>query len=164
MDRPVSVIIIAVVFLLLVLAITWGWSRRKKSQTDVPQPAKPHMGIKPLAEPVEGSYVSTTLAGHPLERVAVHGLGIRTTGEIVVTDGGVIMDLAGREDFLIPRRDIVSVDTTAGMIGKFVERGGIVRITWRLGETLVDTGFRARYAASTTPTVDRIREMIEEAQ
>ncbi|WP_413334942.1 hypothetical protein ACH82I_01150 [Brevibacterium sp. GP-SGM9] len=164
MDRPVSVIIIAVVFLLVIIAITWGWSRRKRNQSDVPQPAKPHMGITPLSEPVEGSYVSTTKAGHPLERVAVHGLGIRTTGELVITDGGVIMDLAGREDFLIPRRDIVSVDTTAGMIGKFVERGGIVRITWRLGDTLVDTGFRARYATNTTPTVESIRAMIEEAQ
>lgn len=164
MDRPVSVLIIAVVFILIIVAIAWGWSRRKSRQSDVVSPPKPHMGIKPLGEPVEGSYVSTTKAGHPLERVAVHGLGIRTTGELVITDGGVIMDLAGREDFLIPRRDIVSVDTTAGMIGKFVERGGIVRITWRLGDTLVDTGFRARYAARTTPTVDRIREMIEEAQ
>ncbi|RAF05970.1 hypothetical protein DN545_35430, partial [Burkholderia multivorans] len=111
----------------------------------------------------EGSYVSTTPAGHPLGRVAIHGLGIRTAGELVVTDGGVILDLAGREDFLIPRADIVSVDTTSGMIGKFVERGGIVRITWRLGETLVDTGFRARYSADTAPTVNRIREMIVEA-
>ncbi len=75
----------------------------------------------------------------------------------------MILDLAGREDFLIPRADIVSVDTTSGMIGKFVERGGIVRITWRLGETLVDTGFRARYSADTAPTVNRIREMIVEA-
>ncbi|WP_309130134.1 hypothetical protein [Brevibacterium sp.] len=164
MDRPVAVIIVVAVLILILLALTWGWSRRKQSQADVPQPTRPPLGITAVAEPVEGSYVSTTLAGHPLDRVAVHGLGIRTSGELVVTDGGVVLDLAGREDFLIPRRDIVSVDTTAGMIGKFVERGGIVRITWRLGRTLVDTGFRARYSAHTTPTVDRIREMIEEAQ
>src|SRR5699024_11405509 len=105
----------------------------------------------------------TTKAGTPLERVAVHGLGTRTTGELVITDGGGIMDLAEREDFLIPRRDIVSVDTTSGMIGKFVERGGIVRITRRLGDTLVDTGFRARYGAATAHTGDRIRERIAAA-
>ncbi|GAA0035898.1 MULTISPECIES: PH-like domain-containing protein [Brevibacterium] len=163
MDRSVSVLIIAGVVVLIMLALTWGWTRRKSRQTEVAAPAKPHLGITPIADPVEGSYVSTTTAGNPLDRVAIHGLGIRTTGELVVTDGGVIMDLAGREDFLIPRADIVSVDTTSGMIGKFVERGGIVRITWRLGETLVDTGFRARYAADTAPTVNRIREMIVEA-
>ena len=164
MDTTVGTLIVAAVILVVIVAIAWGWSRRKQAQSEVATPPKPHMGLKAVSEPVEGSYVSTTKAGHPLERVAVHGLGIRTTGELVVTDGGVIMDLAGREDFLIPRRDIVSVDTTNGMIGKFVERGGIIRITWHLGDTLVDTGFRARYAASTTPTVDRIREMIEEAQ
>lgn len=164
MDRSIGTLIVALVIVLVIVAIAWGWSRRKRSQADVVTPPKPHLGITPVADPVEGSYVSTTKAGHPLERVAVHGLGIRTTGELVITDGGVIMDLAGREDFLIPRRDIVSVDTTSGMIGKFVERGGIVRITWRLGDTLVDTGFRARYGASTAPTVDRIREMFEEAQ
>ncbi|PAK96463.1 hypothetical protein B8X04_03925 [Brevibacterium casei] len=163
MDRSVSVLIIAGIFLLILLALTWGWTRRKRSQEALTAPAKPHLGITPIADPVEGSYVSTTHAGHPLERVAIHGLGIRTTGELVVTDGGVILDLAGREDFLIPRADIASVDTTSGMIGKFVERGGIVRITWRLGETLVDTGFRARYSADTAPTVNRIREMIVEA-
>ena len=163
MDRTVSVLIIAGILLLILLALTWGWSRRKSRQTDVAAPVKPGLGITPIADPVEGSYVSTTTAGNPLDRVAVHGLGIRTSGELVVTDAGVIMDLAGREDFIIPRSDIVSVDTTSGMIGKFVERGGIVRITWRLGETLVDTGFRARYSADTAPTVNRIREMIVEA-
>lgn len=163
MDQPVAVIIIAAFLLLLLLGLVWGWSRRKRGQTSVPQPERPPIGLTPVAEPVEGSYVSTTLAGNPLDRVAVHGLGIRTTGELVVTDAGVIMDLAGREDFIIPRSDIVSVDTTAGMIGKFVERGGIVRITWHLGETLVDTGFRARYSAHTNPTVENIRNMIEEA-
>src|SRR5699024_4499380 len=137
---------------------------RKRSQADVVTPPKPHLGITPVADPVEGSYVSTTKAGHPLERVAVHGLGIRTTGELVITDGGVIMDLAGREDFLIPRRDIVAVNTTAGTTGKCGERGGTVRITWRLGDARVDTGCRARYGASTAPTVDGIRERIEEAQ
>ena len=160
MDRSVSVLIIAGIFLLILLALTWGWTRRKRSQEALTAPAKPHLGITPIADPVEGSYVSTTHAGHPLERVAIHGLGIRTSGELVVTDGGVILDLAGREDFLIPGADIVSVDTASGMSGKFV---GIVRITSRLGETLVDTGFRARYSADTAPTVNRIREMIVEA-
>ena len=102
MDRSVGTLIVAVVIVVVIIAIAWGWSRRKQSQSEVVTPPKPHMGITPVADPVEGSYVSTTKAGHPLERVAVHGLGIRTTGELVITDGGVIMDLAGREDFLIP--------------------------------------------------------------
>ena len=30
------------------------------------------------------------------------------------------------------------------MVGKFVERDGLVVLTWDLGDTRVDTGFRAR--------------------
>ena len=33
------------------------------------------------------------------------------------------------------------------MIGKFVERDGLVVFTWQLGDTVVDTGFRARNGA-----------------
>ena len=34
-----------------------------------------------------------------------------------------------------------------GMTGKFVEKEGLVILTWRLGALGVDTGFRTRHAA-----------------
>ncbi len=47
MDRSVSVLIIAGIFLLILLALTWGWTRRKRSQEALTAPAKPHLGITP---------------------------------------------------------------------------------------------------------------------
>jgi len=87
-------------------------------------------------------YVATTLAEQPLERVVVEGLAYRAKGELRVTRGGVVLDLAGSAPAFIPVADIRGVGLASWAIDKGVGEGGLVFIRWMLGDTAVDSYFR----------------------
>lgn len=163
MDRLIPALIVVGVIVALFALVAWGWTARRRAQTaQFPAPPRPAEGMPVRTEPVAGMYVATTLAEQPLERVAAHGLGLRTPAFLSVADAGVIIDRDGVEDLLIPTAAITGITTASGMIGKFVEKDGLIVITWRLGDTPVDTGFRTRTAADRTPTIDHIRQLIGE--
>ena len=159
MDRITAVAILAVIFLALLWLMWRGWKGRQQSQAHIPAPGAP--ASAPAGEATAGMYVATTLADQPLERVNVHGLGVRTNARVFVTPTGVVMSLDGVGDFEIPAGDIIQVGFASGMIGKFVEKDGLVVIRWQLGDTQVDTGFRPRVAAERTELKNRIAELKE---
>lgn len=140
--------IIAVMIGLILL----GWRNRVRRQSDVPTPApvpldahgEPALGA-PIGAPCEGVYVCTTTAGDWLDRIAAHRLGIRTNAELFIHGAGVLLGRHGAPDVFIPALDLVSVTRTSGMAGKFVEKDGLLVISWMLGTLAVDTGFRPRY-------------------
>ncbi|MCX0278054.1 transporter [Nocardia zapadnayensis] len=163
MDRLIPALIVVAVVIVLFALVWWGWCSRQRSQSaQFPAPPRPVEGMPVRTEPVAGMYVATTLSEQPLERVAAHGLGLRTSAFLSVADDGVIIDRDGVDDLLIPAAAITGITTASGMIGKFVEKDGLIVITWRLGDTPVDTGFRTRTAADRTPTIDHIRQLIGE--
>lgn len=164
MDFLIPALICLLVLLGVFGLMLWGWKARVARQDAAfPAPERPRTGMELLTDPVAGSYVATTLAGAPLERVAAHHLGVRTDARLCIGTEGVVLDRAGTTDFLIPTTAITEVNTASGMIGKFVEKDGLLVITWRLGETLVDTGFRTRSAADRTPTLTTLRTLLGEA-
>jgi hypothetical protein len=140
----------AVALLLLIVVAVWalmlvGWRRRagRSAGLDV-LPAVPADPGPPLTEPAEGVYVSTTTAGDWLDRVTAQGLGTRSAADMVVTGAGVGWMRQGAPQVWAPRAALVGVRRASGMAGKFVERDGLVVVTWRLGEQELDTGFRPR--------------------
>jgi hypothetical protein len=140
----VTVLVVAALFAL----IRRGWTSRVRRQSGIaPLPELP-AGIEdrePLLA-VPGMYVSTTEAGAPLERIAARGLGLRARARVLVLDEGVLYDRQGAPALFVPAADVVSVGTQSGMAGKFVEKDGLAVLTWTLGDTLVDTGFRTQHA------------------
>ena len=44
MDTTVGTLIVAAVILAAIVAIAWGWSRRKQAQSEVVSPPKPQIG------------------------------------------------------------------------------------------------------------------------
>lgn len=139
-----TVIIIVVVVALMAL----GWRNRLRRQADVPAPPDVPADLGPILYEAEGQYVATTTAGDWLDRIAVHQLGIRGNAVARVHPEGVHLDRTGTRPVWIPREDLSSVQLTGGMTGKFVEKEGLVVITWRYGQDeRVDTGFRTRHAA-----------------
>lgn len=162
MDRLIPTLIVAAVIAALFALMWLGWRSRKHRQGGIPVPESPAGDLRLSSPPVEGTYVATTLAAEPLERINVHRLGVRTTAALGVSDTGIVLDRDGVPDMLIPAADLEDVRTESGMIGKFVERDGLIIITWRLGDTLVDTGFRPRRAADRTPTLTSIRQLLGE--
>ena len=131
--------------LVLFTLMWWGWKGRLRRQSHVTAPPQaPADLLDSVTARADGMYVVTTYTGQPLERIAAHGLGVRSNAEAVVAEAGVLLNRQGARDVFIPREQLLSVSTTSGMVGKFVERDGLVMFTWQLGDLTVDTGFRAR--------------------
>lgn len=141
---PVS-LAVGVTAVLLGLAAL-GWRNRQRRQNDIgaPDPAPAN-----LPEPycrAEGQYVVTTTAGDWLDRIAVHGLGVRSNATAEVSSSGILLARRGAPDVFIPRSSLRGVRLERGMAGKFVEKDGLVVFAWTLHGLDVDTGFRTRHA------------------
>ena len=124
-----------------------GWRNRLRRQADVPVPPEPPADLGPVLYEAEGQYVATTTAGDWLDRIAVHGLGLRGNAVASVHEDGILITRTGARTVFIPRGHLTAVQLAGGMAGKFVEKEGLVILTWRLGTQDVDTGFRTRHAA-----------------
>lgn len=150
---PAILITLAIIVVVLGL-MALGWRNRLKRQADVPAPpVAPATLSEPLASG-EGTYITTTTAHDYLDRIAVHGLGIRTNAKLSVHSEGVLLNRDGAAPVFIPAASLRGVRLESGMAGKFVEKEGLIVIEWNIGahegiqdsaESNVDTGFRARY-------------------
>jgi hypothetical protein len=118
-----------------------GWSTRRRRQRNIPATAPMPADVGELIAEFEGFYVSTTLDGQPLNRVAVRGLGFRARVTIAVAQAGVVLDLPGNTVF-IPRADIREVTTGNYTIDRVVEPGGLVLLAWTLGDAKLDSYLR----------------------
>ncbi|GAA4970656.1 ABC transporter permease [Kineococcus glutinatus] len=155
---------VAVVVLVLVLLLIWrqmfaGWRARVRRQQGLAAPASPQ-GWTRGAGALEGTYVSTTDAGHGLERIAVHGLGTRSAVAVEVSERGVALFREGARSFVVPRADIVGVGRSGGMVGKWVGGAGLVVLRWKLGERVVDTGVRLRRVEEGNRLVQQVEELM----
>ncbi|GAC1449946.1 MAG: hypothetical protein NVS2B15_06060 [Pseudarthrobacter sp.] len=150
---------LAIIAVVLVM-IGFGWRNRLKRQADVdplpPVPAEP--GV-PNAE-ADGQYVASTTAGDWLDRIAVHGLGLRTNAVLSVYPHGVLLDRSGAPALYIPATTLTAVRQESGMAGKFVEKDGLLVLTWDLGTHSLDTGFRTRRAADKDALYDSLQQLI----
>lgn len=135
------------IVVVIVALMALGWRNRLRRQSDVPAPPEIPGDLGPVLYEAAGQYVATTTAGDWLDRIAVHGLGLRGNAVASVHPEGVLLTRTGARTVFIPRADLISVQLVSGMTGKFVEKEGLVVITWHLGTERVDTGFRTRHAA-----------------
>jgi hypothetical protein len=155
----ITVAIIAVVLLM----IRTGWRNRLKRQADVePLPDVPEAPGTAL-QAVEGQYVASTTAGDWLDRIAVHGLGIRTNATLAVYPHGVLLDRSGAPAVYIPAADLTAVRQDSGMAGKFVEKDGLLVLAWTHGSRELDTGFRTRRAEDRNVLFAALQELISSA-
>lgn len=162
MDRLIPVLILIAVVVVIFALMAKGWKNRQASQSHIPKPAP--LDREPEGQSFDGMYVATTYADDLLERINVHHLGVRTNGSLYVEDDRVVFALDGIDGFEIPATDIEEVTTASGMIGKFVEKDGLVVIIWKLGDTRVATGFRPRAANARTQILERINALTEKVK
>jgi hypothetical protein len=160
---------LALTFLVLgfiVLAV-WGmargWRRRARRHAHLPAPAT-SLGTTSATAllQVPGRFVGTSVHGDWLDRVVVHDLGVPSPAVVLVHPTGIELRRTGARDVAIPIEliDAVTVDTAVG--GDVVD--GALIITWRLGDHVIDTGFRPKAAASYAAlkdTIERVRSTTE---
>lgn len=151
------------VVVLFCLAAWLGWRNRKRRQKDVAVPEDVPAELLEAAPQAaaEGMVIGTVAGGEYLERIAVHELGLRTTGRIEVHARGVAVFRAGARNIFIPESVLNYARTDRGMVGKFVEKDGVIILGWTLGETAVDTGFRPRRADEGRALLQALTELTE---
>ncbi|BAS09139.1 hypothetical protein AHiyo4_25610 [Arthrobacter sp. Hiyo4] len=69
----------------------------------------------------------------------MHRLGIRTNAVLSVYPHGVLFDRTGAPALYIPAGSLTAVRQESGMAGKFVEKDGLLVLTWDLGTHQLDT-------------------------
>lgn len=132
----------ASIIVLALAGMFFGWRARvrKYSGLIVPDAVPDRIGAVIAVD--RGLYVATTMANQPLERVAAHGLGFRSRGTVTIAEHGIVLAPNGRVPFFIGRTSILAVQRATWAIDKVVETGGLVVLTWRLGDTELDSYFR----------------------
>lgn len=146
---PVRIALVAAVFAIIaavLAAMLRGWRSRQRRQDDIPAPQTwpdTRSMSETDAEGVSGLYVGTATAGDWLDRIAVHGLGVRSRADVVMSPTGIGIRRVGASSFFIPKADIVGFRTDRGVAGTVRAKDSVIVITWRLGQHEVDTGFRA---------------------
>lgn len=132
MDRSVPALIIAVVLLGIFALMLRSWRRRSRRDAALtagyPHPAGPGAELAS----VPALYVATTPRDLPLERLAIRGLGFRSTATLTVTDEGVWMLLAGEDGVFIPADAVDLLAPATWTIDRVVETDGLLVLGWRL--------------------------------
>lgn len=142
MDRLIPSLIIGGVIVLAVVGMYFGWRARERKYSAFVEPDRIPELVGDIVTVDSGLYVATTMAGVPLERVAAHGLGFRARATVTVTSNGIAVDLAGRDAFFVSRSSVIAVTRGTWAIDKVVETGGLVVVSWLLGDNEVDSYFR----------------------
>jgi hypothetical protein len=162
-DKTVSATLV-IVFLVVVLGLMYlGWRARGRRQSVVAAPQRPPVDLGEVLGVFDGFYVATTLADDRFNRVSVGGLGFRAKSDVVVARAGVVVPIAGQPDIFIPAVDITGVEPATWTIDRVVEGDGLTMIAWGLGETPVESYFRARDGAGLIAALSLIAPITTES-
>jgi hypothetical protein len=144
MTRAFLVLACAIALGLLLVGLRQGWRNRGRRQAGLGAlPAAPAGLGAPLLEPQTGLYVGTTYAASWQDRVVHAGLGIRAAATASLHSEGVLIDRQGADAIFLPAGDVIEARLAPGLAGTVVGAGGLLVVQWRLGDAVLDTGFRA---------------------
>lgn len=159
---PQRVLLIGIMVVLIGLtfaAMRRGWRRRQARQSHIPAPpAVPPATWQPVASKVDGLFLGTSLMGDWLDRVAVHGLGVRSRGSISWGSGGVLIEREGAPNIFIS--ELLAVRVDSGIAGTVRAKGSVVVISYRLGDAVVESGFRADVGAEHLAVLDGVMALV----
>ncbi len=163
--RIALVVIVLVVIGLALWGMRAGWKARAGRQVDLPEPATAADGEATwLLADVPARYVATTIHDDWLDRVVVHDLGIPSRALASVGPAGLRCVREGARDLFIPTVAIESVRSGRGIAGSVFERDGIVIVTWRLGDSLLDSGIRADTADQHVELLTALGAVVDRAK
>jgi hypothetical protein len=142
MTRTLLVLLCVAFFFVALWGMRTGWRHRAARQTDLaPLPLAPAASERVAADLV-GVYVGSTYATSWQDRIAAHGLGIRSNCTASLSETGVLIEREGAETIFIPRAAIIEARLAPGLAGKVVGAGGLLVVRWRLGAAELDSGLR----------------------
>lgn len=137
---------IAALLCLGVFALMWrSWRRRTSRQLGQFAAYPVPEGF--VAEQTESvSYVATTLAAKPLERITAKAVAFRGKAQLGVAQQGLLLEVVGEAPFFVPSETIEDVQFASWTIDRVVEKHGLLAVRWKWAETDVDSYFRPENA------------------
>lgn len=121
-----------------------GWRTRQRRQSHLPPPpVAPAVAAEVVVGPVHGLFVGTTSATDWLDRIAVHSLAHRAFADLSVAVDGVHIARGGLPELYLPFDVIRSAGLGEALAGKVIGKGGMVHLTWQLGDAELISAFRA---------------------
>ena len=137
---PVSILV--VLLALAYLGMWLGWRRRARKHDLPPLVQAPAVAELPAAKLEAGArYFGTTVSGDWLDRVVAQGLGPRSMARLrLSTEGLDVIRVGG--SFRIPVEALRGARQDQGIAGKVVPPQGVLVVTWKHGDLVLDSGFR----------------------
>lgn len=142
-ERLALVGLTVLVILLALGAMRWGWRSRQRRQLDLPAPPEEAPDDWGVSGSVPGLFAGTSAHGDWMDRIAVHDLGVRSRAQLSWGPGGILLERQGARSLAIPAAGIEGIRTDRGVAGTVRAKDSVIVVTWRLGDRLLDTGFRA---------------------
>lgn len=145
-EKLLTAILLAAFVIVLFTVVGRAWLRRTRQAEQAGSlPAlPPEIEDREPTAVIPGMYVATCRHRDHLQRLMAHNLGLRTSATAYVYPDGVLYDRDGADALWVDAAAMVEHGTTSGMVGKFVERDGIVVLSWRFHDQVVDTGMRTK--------------------
>lgn len=137
---PVTILV--VLLALAYLGMWLGWRKRARKHDLPPLVPAPAVAELPAAKLEAGArYFGTTVSGDWLDRVVAQGLGSRSMARLrLSTEGLDVIRVGG--SFRIPVEALRGARQDQGIAGKVVPPQGVLVVTWKHGDLLLDSGFR----------------------
>ncbi|WP_406098650.1 hypothetical protein [Streptomyces sp. NBC_01013] len=151
--------------IVLIAFVYWlmrqGWKWRGSLQSGLPDLATTPDGFADGERllTLTGRYHASTTAGQWLDRIVAHGLGTRSRVELTLTEQGLDVVRPGATDFFVPAADLREARTDKALAGKVLPEGGLLVITWALGDQLIDSGFRSDHSAEHAAWVEAVNHL-----
>ena len=137
---PVTILV--VLLALAYLGMWLGWRKRARKHDLPPLVPAPTVAELPAAKLEAGArYFGTTVSGDWLDRVVAQGLGPRSMARLrLSTEGLDVIRVGG--SFRIPVEALRGARSDQGVAGKVVPPQGVLVVTWKHGDLVLDSGFR----------------------
>jgi hypothetical protein len=165
MTRLLLSLLVIAFFVLCAAGMRRGWRNRQRRQSHLPalpRPPRRHAAA-PLLPPATGVYVGTTTAGDWQDRIAVGGIGLRSSVRMSLYPDGLLLDRTGATPLWIPADALVDARTDRALAGKVMGTQGLLVVRWRLGDHadghLLDTGVRGDDKDGYGEWIDAVHEL-----
>lgn len=163
-ERAIWVVVLVALAALAMYGMRRGWvNRARRQQAQLPDFPEVPDGVDDEPELLTGTsglYVGTTMDGDWQDRVVVGDVGHRAEASAHLRRSGLLVDRTGASPLWIPSDQLRRVRVDHKLANKVVPGGGMLVVTWQLGEHALDTGFRGDDKTVQNEWADAVRALV----